>query len=492
MYFPRDDLGNFNPWELFKAEKLSYDRIFEFSELLEQDSFWNNLSLNEFNTLIDYCIWAMRFSVPENRPDLKEKAEKEISILIDIVNDTNSMPEFFLNQDYDFELQAATGHNSFHIIKCGWISDKLKKAKKWIKDNKGPLIICAVVATALVVGAVTGGIGAGSAAAVGGALAGGAMDDTPSSNHVNKPGEVVLEEQMTPPPPLIFPPIPIESELSQTLPHVENNYNSINETISVVKEELANDVVSSSLEEQEKTFWEGFKELSRETASYFAHEVLDNLVKIGEYLYEINPSASPEEYREYQELSIERHTVIDQIFGTDQSQNYGLEVKGQAKETLFPGMEMQTGVLPPPGGGLVGAGGKALANAAKTGGVVGTAALCAFLTNPSAPISSNSELTLEDLYNAGSEVDREGLTKAGRALAKHGGRPGSAFPQPNGSPEQINNQGQQVLESILTHPEVTIDYVDHPNFGEVLKIQVPGEGGVWYKADGEMIGFLEP
>ncbi|WP_250900654.1 hemagglutinin repeat-containing protein [Enterobacter cloacae] len=41
------------------------------------------------------------------------------------------------------------------------------------------------------------------------------------------------------------------------------------------------------------------------------------------------------------------------------------------------------------------------------------------------------------------------LTLAGRALQKHGSRPGSAFPSAKGNPTAINEQGQKIVDSIL-------------------------------------------
>jgi len=62
-------------------------------------------------------------------------------------------------------------------------------------------------------------------------------------------------------------------------------------------------------------------------------------------------------------------------------------------------------------------------------------------------------LSIKKLAEAGKVADKAGLTKAGRALAKHGGREGSVFPKPTGTPMQINQQGQEILEKILTHPD---------------------------------------
>jgi hypothetical protein len=93
---------------------------------------------------------------------------------------------------------------------------------------------------------------------------------------------------------------------------------------------------------------------------------------------------------------------------------------------------------------------------------------------------------------AGKAIDRAGFTKAGRGVMKHGYREGSAFPKPTGNPAQVNQQGQQILESILNHPEKIVYERPHPDFGKVIEVVVPGKWGARFTTDGEMVGFLEP
>jgi hypothetical protein len=75
-------------------------------------------------------------------------------------------------------------------------------------------------------------------------------------------------------------------------------------------------------------------------------------------------------------------------------------------------------------------------------------------------VASNGKIiegfSVEQLANAGKVLDRGELTKAGRALAKHGGREGSVFSKPIGNPAQINQQGQAILEKILNDPKKVI------------------------------------
>ena len=105
--------------------------------------------------------------------------------------------------------------------------------------------------------------------------------------------------------------------------------------------------------------------------------------------------------------------------------------------------------------------------------------------------NSNKDFTFKDLSNAGKMPDRGGLTKAGRALSKHGGRAKSVFNKPKGSPAEINKQGQKMLERILNHPDKTIAYKTNKRYGNFINIKAPGIGGARYNGNGELIGFLE-
>lgn len=98
---------------------------------------------------------------------------------------------------------------------------------------------------------------------------------------------------------------------------------------------------------------------------------------------------------------------------------------------------------------------------------------------------------IKKLVEAGKVMDRSKLTKSGRALAKHGGREGSGFPKPKGTPSQINQQGHAILESILNSSKKTVVNHELPKFGNVIDIKIPGKYGARYYSNGEFIGFLE-
>ena len=97
------------------------------------------------------------------------------------------------------------------------------------------------------------------------------------------------------------------------------------------------------------------------------------------------------------------------------------------------------------------------------------------------------------LLNAGKKKDKGGeLTKAGRALQKHGSRPGSIYPQTAGNAAKINALGNYTLESILNNPNAVSAVRHHARYEDVLEIRVLGGMGARFSADGNtFIGFLD-
>lgn len=100
---------------------------------------------------------------------------------------------------------------------------------------------------------------------------------------------------------------------------------------------------------------------------------------------------------------------------------------------------------------------------------------------------------VDDLSKSGQSkdpADKSGqLTRAVRALQKHGSRTGSAFPEAKGNPSQKNQQGQDVLDDILTTPGSTTKQGNR--FGGI-DIIAPDGRGARFDANGEFRGFLEP
>lgn len=100
--------------------------------------------------------------------------------------------------------------------------------------------------------------------------------------------------------------------------------------------------------------------------------------------------------------------------------------------------------------------------------------------------------TVDELAKAAGAVDRNGLTEAGRALQKHGSRPGSTFPKARGTSAQINQTGQQIVDDILTTPGSKVTKRHHARFGDIIELRTPDGKGIRYDAKGNFLGFLEP
>lgn len=103
--------------------------------------------------------------------------------------------------------------------------------------------------------------------------------------------------------------------------------------------------------------------------------------------------------------------------------------------------------------------------------------------------------SIGEMNHAGTFHDRGGLTKAGRALDKHGQRPDMVFPKAMGNIHEKNMQGQKVLDEILKHPDKQVFFkkVESLNYEECIDIWHPDGYGARFTKDGKkMIGFLDP
>ena len=232
---------------------------------------------------------------------------------------------------------------------------------------------------------------------------------------------------------------------------------------------ISNDFAAS----ENPSSWLKTKEVIRDYGADFVHKILDEIsdeIKIFPQLIneiqDVCKKVTPDEIitdipkdtvlsvdtnviEGFEEKVFEGHKKIDEFFAVNQSEQYTKD----AKEN--PAIEIVQGILPPPDG------------------IFGV-------------------FNFKKFPNAGKIHDRGGLTKAGRALTKHGGREGSVFPKPFGNPEQINKQGQEILEKILNNPDKKISYYTLKQYGEIIDIKVPEVGGLRYNTKGEFIGFLEP
>jgi len=167
-------------------------------------------------------------------------------------------------------------------------------------------------------------------------------------------------------------------------------------------------------------------------------------------------------------------------------------------KTLEAGAAATAGALPAPrGGGSGGLGGLGPVLAGVAARAFGVALLPFLLTgdSPQPYLSNNSnDPSLDDLSRAAAAASgKGGLSRAGRALQKHGDRPGSAFPAAKGRADDLNSQGQEIVDGILNNQNSVRSIKTTGRFGDVIDIVGPDGRGVRFTKDGKIvIGFLEP
>ncbi|WP_145599483.1 hemagglutinin repeat-containing protein [Yersinia alsatica] len=103
------------------------------------------------------------------------------------------------------------------------------------------------------------------------------------------------------------------------------------------------------------------------------------------------------------------------------------------------------------------------------------------------------QLELDVLSQTGAKTDSAAkagnFTVAGRSLQKHGSREGSAFPVAKGTPAQMNEQGQKILDGIVKTPGATVK--EGNRFGG-FDVIAPDGRGARFDPQGNFRGFLEP
>jgi RHS repeat-associated protein len=108
-------------------------------------------------------------------------------------------------------------------------------------------------------------------------------------------------------------------------------------------------------------------------------------------------------------------------------------------------------------------------------------------------VSGSSGAVIYDvdaLARAAGAPDRNGLTRAGRALDKHGAGQrslNSPFPAPRGGPQQKNADGQFQVEDILTHPGSVFNPLGRGGVG----VRSPDGREIRFDANGRFAGFIE-
>lgn len=95
--------------------------------------------------------------------------------------------------------------------------------------------------------------------------------------------------------------------------------------------------------------------------------------------------------------------------------------------------------------------------------------------------------SLDDLSSAAALPARGGQSAAGRAIQKHGDRPGSIYPQVT-SPAERSRLGQDIVDDYLTHPQ-TRERVQRDG---TRIFELPDGRGTSFNADGSFRGLREP
>ncbi|MCC8376372.1 hemagglutinin repeat-containing protein, partial [Photorhabdus bodei] len=110
---------------------------------------------------------------------------------------------------------------------------------------------------------------------------------------------------------------------------------------------------------------------------------------------------------------------------------------------------------------------------------------------------NNSGLPSRDNLNqAASTPNRNGLTDAGRALQKHGGREGSVYSYSSQKASVLNKEAQTIVSEILSNPNTKIEsrfVFENKQRIAVVEAIAPDGRALRFNADGtKLIGFREP
>ncbi len=92
--------------------------------------------------------------------------------------------------------------------------------------------------------------------------------------------------------------------------------------------------------------------------------------------------------------------------------------------------------------------------------------------------------------------NRNGLTDAGRALQKHGGREGSAYSYSSQKASVLNQEAQNIVNEILNNPNTKIEsrvVFENKQRITVVEATAPDGRALRFNSDGSrLIGFREP
>ena len=337
---------SFSPWELLNYETLSFDRIMDFVNAIEYGDFLENCTEKQYNETLDFLAFLARNGVSEDDAAAVEKMEWDIQELY------SDEPEWKLLSLQDWGnfsyVPAVLGGGFPKVFLCkSWMHKKYKQSKRWVKKHKKAIIIAGVVVVAATVVIVaTAGTGTAAVGAIGGAAATAASTST---TPVNKPGEVVFEEDRC-----NDAPKPQEASLSpkEYIPQPESIPVPTQEILvkqtSEIKEELKEIVPEETLNilpKEEPSFWSQTADKARELGSTVAHTVVDGTASTLESAGRLGwsmqddyqkPRGSFDEafQKEVLPLADQLHQKIDQSFNTNYAGQYGSYANQKSPESM--------------------------------------------------------------------------------------------------------------------------------------------------------------
>ena len=423
---------------------LTYDNILMLIDAIEQDEL-EGKNPEEVEQIAEFlCLLAEKGAAEDDPIALAEIRSDSYELCCGTREDLFRLP--FLNDDL-YSIQTAVYKDHANPLLCkSWASKQCKSVKKFTKKHKKAILIGAIVVVAVVavtIAAVAIGAGAASSAA---AIAGAAAPSLSSQGEPSLSPIDLVEKNRS---------VSSVKDSHELVQAIENKTSGIK---TALFEEIRADQFVMT---EEESNWL-FAEKARELGSVLAHELLDGVTSlispVPQFFSQVKEAGSrflpegpscpePNQYisdplETFNETAMLFHEKIDDLFGTDRADLYSPD----AEE-----FEFAIG-MPPLPGTLTGI------------------------------FSENSALLA-----AGKAADRGGLTKAGRALMKHGYRENSPFPKPLGNPQQVNIHGERILAEILNNPgrEVIIG-----KKGEI-KIYSPDGRGAYFRKDGTFRGFIE-
>ena len=104
--------------------------------------------------------------------------------------------------------------------------------------------------------------------------------------------------------------------------------------------------------------------------------------------------------------------------------------------------------------------------------------------------------TVDQLSQAAASANRNGLTDAGRALQKHGGREGSVYTYSSQKSSVLNKEAQNIVDDILSTPGTKIEtriITENKQRIKVIEATAPDGRAIRFNENGtKLIGFREP